>query len=475
MNCFSPCRLLRVVAFTLLFGPALAARPDILLADFEGDTYGKWEATGDAIVPGPAHGTFPHQQLVHGYWGSGLVNTYRDGDKPTGRLRSPGFTIERPYINFLIGGGEHPTSTCVVLLVDGHPVRRAFGFQNDRLTWETWDVRELAEQRARVEIVDAHSGPWGHILVDHLVQSDEPKARPRPTLVTAGEFSKIYDPGVGETESWYINDHCFVKDPEGGWHLFGITHTDPPRPLEEDDFAHATADSLLQSPWVKQPYALSAVADPWGETHLWAPHIIRHNGTWHMYYCAGDPDHTRYKIHLATSTDLKSWTRHPENPMVVDGVDARDPFILRVGDRWVMYYTATSEPEGGNYIVAAVTSTDLVHWEGRKIVFFSPERGTYGGSTESPFVVRRGSLYYLFLGPRGSYDGTSVYVSGDPMDFQMENRVGWIPSHAAEVVRDVDGKWYVSRCGWRRKGVYLAPLSWHDGLDTADTSLPAPE
>lgn len=23
-------------------------------------------------------------------------------------------------------------------------------------------------------------------------------------------YVKIYDPGVGESESWYINDHCFV-------------------------------------------------------------------------------------------------------------------------------------------------------------------------------------------------------------------------------------------------------------------------
>jgi Asp-tRNA(Asn)/Glu-tRNA(Gln) amidotransferase A subunit family amidase len=33
----------------------------------------------------------------------------------------------------------------------------------------------------------------------------------------------------------------------------------------------------------------------------------------------------------------------------ISGFDARDPFILRVGDQWVMYYTATSKPEGGNH------------------------------------------------------------------------------------------------------------------------------
>ncbi len=78
-----------------------------------------------------------------------------------------------------------------------------------------------------------------------------------------------------------------------------------------------------------------------------------------MFYCAGDEDHTKYKIHLATSKDLKTWTRHPGNPMVVDGFDGRDPFILKVGDEWVMYYTATSKPEGGSHTVKYATSKDL--------------------------------------------------------------------------------------------------------------------
>ncbi len=43
--------------------------------------------------------------------------------------------------------------------------------------------------------------------------------------------------------------------------------------------------------------------------------------------------------------------------------------VLRVEDRWVMYYTATSEPTGGNHVVVATESDDLVHWSGRTIVY----------------------------------------------------------------------------------------------------------
>ena len=44
-------------------------------------------------------------------------------------------------------------------------------------------------------------------------------------------------------------------------------------------------------------------------------------------------------------------------------------------------------------------------------------------------------------------------------------------AHASEVVRDLDGKWFISHAGWERGGLSLAPLIWHDGLDRADTSL----
>lgn len=297
----------------------------------------------------------------------------------------------------------------------------------------------------------------------------------QPTLVSAGDFVKIYDPSVGESSPWYINDHTFVFGPDNLWHMFGITHADPADPGHERVFAHATAKTLLQAPWDKKPFALAfAPQAPWKETHLWAPYVVTSGGTYYMFYCAGDSDHAKYKIHLATSPDLFKWTRHPANPMVVDGYDARDPFVTRIGDKWVLYYTATSEPLGGHHVVACVTSTDLINWGGKRVVYTDPEVGTYGGPTESPFVVRRGASYYLFVGPHPDYDGTEVYVSQDPFSWKTEDKAGHFPAHAAEVVRDTDGKWYVSRGGWGERGLYLAPLTWRDGLDAADTNLRVP-
>ena len=278
-------------------------------------------------------------------------------------------------------------------------------------------------------------------------------------MITVGEFLKIYDPSVGENETWYINDHCFVRAEDGLWHMFGITHAEPAAPLDERFLAHATSRELLAVPWHKESHVLHADSSV-GETHVWAPHIIKVEGQYYMYYCAGGADNQHYRIHLATSKDLWDWQRHPLNPMVVDGFDARDPMVLRVGDVWVMYYTATSQPSGGNHVVYAVTSTDLVHWGNRREVFRHDRAGTFGGPTESPFVVHRGDRYYLFVCTNEPYNNTAVYVSHDPFHWTMSDQVASIDAHAAEVIVLQTGETYISRAGWGEGGLYLARLDW---------------
>lgn len=275
--------------------------------------------------------------------------------------------------------------------------------------------------------------------------------------VDAGEFQLIYDPSVGENEPWYINDHTVFRDRDGTWHLIGITHPEPMDPLQERDLAHATAPSL-QGPWTKQPYAMSADAT-WGETQLWAPHVIDHDGRYWMFVCAGGQSENVYRLHLATSDDAFTWTRHADNPLVVDGFHARDPMVLRVGDRWVMYYTATSTPTGGHHVVKAVESDDLAGWSNERIVYTDPLEGTWGGPTESPFVYPRDGLYYLFIGPDlPAYRRTRVLASDDPLRFSLDDQVGKVNAHAAEVVVDENGAEWVTHCGWGQGGVWLAPL-----------------
>ncbi len=252
------------------------------------------------------------------------------------------------------------------------------------------------------------------------------------TGVSAGKFRKVYDPGIGEEKNWYINDHCFIRGADGTWHMYGITHAEPLNPMDEKHFAHASAKKLTQEPWQKHPFALSWSPED-QERHLWAPYVLEHKGTYYMYYCAGGPKNSEYRIHLAISKDLKKWTRHPENPMLIDGFDARDPMVVRVGDKWVMYYTANSEPTGGNHVVAFVTSDDLVHWHNKGVAFTDPNpRNVRRPGAESPFVVRRGRTVSLHRTAR-RYNGNRCFRSKGSVPLGHFPEGGAHPSLAAEV------------------------------------------
>ncbi|MCC6907227.1 MAG: hypothetical protein IT430_04735 [Phycisphaerales bacterium] len=184
--------------------PAQPIREPIVLADFEGADYGNWRVEGPAFGAGPSHGTLANQQRVSGFQGQGLVNTFLGGDGPTGRLTSPEFEISRHYLNFMIGGGDHKGQTCINLLVNGKVVRTSTGRNQELLRWDSWDVRELAGSKAAIEIVDAHSGGWGHINIDHIELADESRfgpSGPLEELDDYGTMTLMYDgPFVGSAD-----------------------------------------------------------------------------------------------------------------------------------------------------------------------------------------------------------------------------------------------------------------------------------
>ncbi len=192
-------RLSREKGRTLLLHSAGAApegerkptRPTIVLADFEGEDYGTWKASGEAIGAKPARGTLPNQQKVSGFEGKGLVNTFLGGDAPQGTLTSPAFKIERKHINFLLGGGGHANETCMSLLVDGKAVRTAAGRDNEKLEWRSWKVEELEGREAHLEIADKHSGGWGHINADQIELSDERRSGPKGPIEKLEDFGTL--------------------------------------------------------------------------------------------------------------------------------------------------------------------------------------------------------------------------------------------------------------------------------------------
>jgi hypothetical protein len=129
---------------------------------------------------------------------------------------------------------------------------------------------------------------------------------------------------------------------------------------------------LTDNHW--KPLGIVMQGDPkYGESvgGMQAPHVIRHEGTYYMFY--GD----WANICMATSKDGKKFTRVVQKNGNTgmfnegDGEHARDPMILKVGERFHCYYTSHSmrspkkNHRGVNY---CRVSTDLRNWGASQVV-----------------------------------------------------------------------------------------------------------
>ena len=162
---------------------APSGRPDLLFADFEGDSYSPWTVEGDAFGTRPfRYDELPDRQKPTKPHGKAFVNSHesRQGqdsgtaDSYVGKLTSPTFTVTRRFINFYIGGGNHPGQECLNLIIDGKVVRSETGRDASPLRSAHFDVTEFEGKAAHLEIVDAFRGGWGHITLDEIVFSDQP-------------------------------------------------------------------------------------------------------------------------------------------------------------------------------------------------------------------------------------------------------------------------------------------------------------
>ncbi|MBI9061490.1 MAG: family 43 glycosylhydrolase [Marinilabiliaceae bacterium] len=291
--------------------------------------------------------------------------------------------------------------------------------------------------------------------------------------VITGEWQHIFNPNDTRSDidtTWYTNDHCFAKGPDGGWHAYGIIGHKPINPWTgETRFFHISAITFNQKKWEDHDYALETKKGV--ERVLWAPHVFHEekSDTWHMFYNIGNmqekaPYYASWgQLCRADSKDMFNWERHAFNPLFSDPGHARDSYILKSNGLYYYYYTRTFNEVDLRSCVAVRASPDLKHWSGAKIVHTQPLQCDWGGDCESPYVVEKNGIYYLFIcRAMTAYNQTHVYWSKDPMNFPKENFVCELPTHASEVIKVSEDEWYVSNTGWDKKGLFIARLEWLD-------------
>ncbi len=180
--------MLRALLTTILLISSLHAGEQTF-QPFEGDGFDTWTATGSAFGQAPVVGkTSEMENPFTNYANDSLVASMHGGEAATGTLTSPEFTLGKPYIGFLIAGGDEAGKTAAQLLIDDKVVREAVGKRSLICHSVLWDVRELNGRTAKIRIIDDAAGDWGFISVDHVIFSDSSNPTFSPTTQDEKEF-----------------------------------------------------------------------------------------------------------------------------------------------------------------------------------------------------------------------------------------------------------------------------------------------
>ena len=178
---------------------------------------------------------------------------------------------------------------------------------------------------------------------------------------------------------------------------------------------------LLQ--WeLTEPILFPQDGAPWEHGGLYRPDLLLDNGTYYLYYNAktdplpkseGGGWHEQSGV--ATSQDLKNWTRYPGNPILPvaskqsnarDARFASNPYVVKNGHEFAMYYFGFGFQRPGRACEMLAVGADPFHF--RKVPEILIDTGVPGSIDETfahkPSVIfHDGSLYHFYCAVSGRW------------------------------------------------------------------------
>lgn len=204
--------------------------------------------------------------------------------------------------------------------------------------------------------------------------------------------------------------------------FLGVYHAYPNPGYEQGPAVIGLCWSSDLRKWQLDPPILRAEdgAD-WERGGLYKPCLVHEDGVFYLFYNAKNAEKSwREQTGVATSADLKSWTRHPANPLLPNGPAgspderfASDPCVLRCGRHWAMFYFGLDRNGVARDLLAI--GPDLLHFEKRSGISIDvgPPGAIDAKYAHKPSIVaHNGTLYHFYCAvAKDNTRGISVALS----------------------------------------------------------------
>ena len=146
----------------------------------------------------------------------------------------------------------------------------------------------------------------------------------------------------------------------------------------------------------------------WESGGLYKSWLMEDGGSYYLFYNAKNKREKSTpwieETGVAISTDLETWHRHSDNPLLTVGLQgefddkfASDPCVLRHDGSWVMFYHGNCTD--GHARDGVAFSEDLIHWKkGNSVLIDVGPAGTIDSKyAHKPGIITRdGTLYHFY-------------------------------------------------------------------------------
>ncbi|MBW4026120.1 MAG: hypothetical protein HIU93_01835 [Acidobacteria bacterium] len=160
-------------------------------------------------------------------------------------------------------------------------------------------------------------------------------------------------------------------------------------------------------------------ATAWERGGLYKPCLVESDGTFYLFYNAKTVDLPRSEgggwheqTGLATSNDLRHWTRSPLNPVIANGPAgswddrfASDPCAVLWKNQWAVFYYGLSSRDGkARDLLALGRQPDHLHKTDSILVDAGPPGSIDDDYAHKPSVIAwNGDFYHFYTAVSGKY------------------------------------------------------------------------
>ncbi|KIA87447.1 glycoside hydrolase family 32 protein [Flavobacterium sp. AED] len=294
-----------------------------------------------------------------------------------------------------------------------------------------------------------------------------------PACQTANELSNAYTTFFKPTSAWFGDPMPFYEN--GIFHIFYLYDARNTLPTFHPWYKVTTTDFATFND-NSEMIATGTVTDQDGA--LGTGSVFKLNGIYYAFYTGHngilDP---KEKIMLATSTDLKTWTKDPsfllQASFGYDRNEFRDPIVIedKITGTYKMLIATRSEVglvSDGNVpwraVIAQYSSTNLKDWTLEKP--FYEDTTTF--ITECPDVFSMGDYQYLIY---SNIDDRMVHykyrlLTANTWITPVNNTLDGIAFYAGKTVTDSINRYIAGWCPTKNKNSDAAIFDWAGSLVT---------